>query len=251
MITVKYVEKTLDEQIDSIKMFLSEPNEFSLHLVNYFNLTDYFNKTEAEKNLLLQQRVGDFYHDNRDMLAKKVASCQELWGKNEKFINSQFQTIFGEKFDLNCVARVNFNPICPRFIESNEFDVNALDSDAGILETSLHEVIHFAWFKVWNKQFPNTTHADMNAPSLGWLISEIAVDPIFKNSELKSYLVRNPAYDSFYQEKMNGQNMMDVVNDLYVKSPSIQEFQKQMITLMKNKEQQTVNTQVQESEREM
>jgi len=248
MITVKYVEVSLNEQIEMIKIFLSEPNYFTMHVANYFNLTNYFNKTEEERNLLLQQKVGKFYHNNYDKLAKKVAACQEMWNKNEAFINAQFQTIFGEKFDFNCVANVNFNPICPRFIESKEFDVDALDSDAGILETSLHEIIHFAWFKVWKEQFPNTTHADMNAPSLGWLISEIAVDPIFKNSGLKSYLVRKPAYDYFYKEKINTQNMLEVVNDLYLKSNSIKEFQTQMLNLIKTKEQK--GTIIQEQERE-
>lgn len=253
MISVKYVEKTLDEQIDAIKMFLNEPNDLSMYLVNYFNLTDYFHKTETEKNLLLKQKFGELYRDNQDLLAKKVETCQRQWEKHKDFINSQFQAIFGEKFDFDCVAHVNFNPICPRFIESKEFDVNALDNDAGILETSLHEIIHFAWFKDWKEQFPKTNHTDMNAPSLDWLISEIAVDPIFKNSELKSFLITEPAYDYLYQEKINGQNLMKVVNDLYRQSSSIKDFQNQMLVLMNSKEkaQATHTTVIPEPEREL
>jgi len=130
-----------------------------------------------------------------------------------------------------------------------EFDVNALDNDAGILETSIHEIIHFAWFKDWKEQFPKTTHADMNAPSHGWLISEIAVDPIFMNSKLKQLIVRNPAYDYLYQEKINNQNMMEVVNETYRQSSSIKDFQNRMLNLIQIKEQQTAS--VKESEREM
>lgn len=239
MITVKYVEKSLEDQINSIKAFLTGPNDMANYLVGYFNLTDYFDKTEAERDALLKQKIGDLYHSNQDILAEKVATCQKQWAKNEGYINTQFEKIFGEKFDFDCVAQVNFNPICPRFIESKQFDVNALDNDAGILETSLHEIIHFAWFNVWNQQFPNTTHAEMNAPSRDWLISEIVVDPIFKQSGLKPYLVREPAYDYLYQEKIGDKNLMEVVNNLYAQSGSIKDFQKRMCDVMQAKQQTT------------
>ena len=236
MITVKYVKKSLEDQIAAIKAFLVGPNDMANYLVDYFKLTNYFDKTEAERDVLLKQKIGDLYHNNQDILAEKVATCQKQWAKNEGYINAQFEKIFGEKFDFDCVAQVNFNPICPRFIESKEFDVNALDNDAGILETSLHEIIHFAWFNVWNQQFPNTTHAEMNAPSRDWLISEIVVDPIFKQSGLKSFLVREPAYDYLYQEKINNKNLMEVVNDLYVQSSSIKDFQNRMLDMVKHQE---------------
>jgi len=249
MVTVKYVVKSLEEQIASLKMFLTEPNSIALYLVDYFHLDDFFNKNATERDLLLKEKIGDLYRNNQDLLAKKVALCQKQWDQQEAFVNAEFQKIFGRDCDLNCVAYVNFNPICPRFIESREFDVNAMDDNAGILETSIHEIIHFAWFQDWQEQFPNTTHADMNVPSQGWLISEIAVDPIFKNSELKQLLVRNPAYDHFYQEKINNQNMMEVVNDTYRLSSSIKDFQNRMIDLIKTKQQQ--KTSAQEPEREL
>ena len=239
MITVKYVEKSLEDQIKSIKAFLVGPNDMANYLVDYFNLSNYFDKTEVERDALLKQKIGDLYHSNQDLLAEKVATCQKQWAKNEGYINTQFEKIFGEKFDFDCVAQVNFNPICPRFIESKQFDVNALDNDAGILETSLHEIIHFAWFNVWNQQFPNTTHAEMNAPSRDWLISEIVVDPIFKQSGLKPYLVREPAYDYLYQEKIGDKNLMEVVNNLYAQSGSIKDFQKRMCDVMQAKQQNT------------
>jgi|GEM_PF-6182353 len=118
MITVKYVAKSLEEQIASIKMFLTEPNNMALYLVNYFHLDDYFNKTEAERDLLLKEKIGTLYRDNQDLLAEKVAICQKQWNQYEGFVNAEFQNIFGKDCDFNCVAHVNFNPICPRFIES-------------------------------------------------------------------------------------------------------------------------------------
>ena len=52
----------------------------------------------------------------------------------------------------------------------------------------------------------------------------------------------------FYKEKINNQNMLEVVNDLYLKSNSIKEFQTQMLNLIKTKEQK--GTIIQEQERE-
>lgn len=248
MINVKFVEKSLEDQIATIKMFLSERNDFSMLIANFFNIADCFDKTEAEKSAMIEAKVGKFYREHKALITAKTKICQTLWGKHRDFINDQFAKIFGEELNFDCTASVNINPVCPRYIENKAFDINALDSNEGILETSLHEIIHFAWFKTWAEQFPNTTHKDMNAPSLGWRISEIAVDPIFKNSELKRFLVRNPAYDYFYQEKIDNQNMMEVVNDLYTQSSSIKDFQNKMLGLFnKNIEQ----NQTQEPVREL
>ena len=242
MINVKFVKKSLADQINTVKMFLAERNDFSIMIANYFNIADCFDKPEAEKNAQIEKTVGKFYQDHQALMAAKVKLSQATWDQHRDYINQQFTEIFGEEFNFDCTASVNINPVCPRYIENKAFDINALDSDAGILETSLHEVIHFAWFKHWAEQFPNTTHQDMNAPSLGWLISEIAVDPIFKNSGLKDFLVRNPAYDYLYEEKIGNENLMKVVNDLYAKSASIKDFQNKMLGLYQNREQQSTAT---------
>ena len=49
MVTVKYVVKSLEEQIASLKMFLTEPNSIALYLVDYFHLDDFLTKMQPKE----------------------------------------------------------------------------------------------------------------------------------------------------------------------------------------------------------
>ena len=44
---------------------------------------------------------------------------------------------------------MSFNPISPRYLDEQAFDVFWLNSERGALGMALHEIIHFVWFRVW------------------------------------------------------------------------------------------------------
>ena len=60
------------------------------------------------------------------------------------------------------------NPICPRFLKERFFDVFYKNSEYGALGMSIHEMIHYVWFYVWNRLF-NDSYDEYETPSLKWI----------------------------------------------------------------------------------
>ena len=51
------------------------------------------------------------------------------------------------------------------------------------------------------------------------------IELIFKFSNLKKITTLNPAYDSFYEEKIDGKTLAEIANDFYQSSTNIHDFQ--------------------------
>ncbi len=60
------------------------------------------------------------------------------------------------------------------------------------LGVTLHEIIHFVWFHVWNQEFRDS-YEEYERPSLKWILSEMVVESIMTDprpSELNPYFPR-------------------------------------------------------------
>ena len=93
---------------------------------------------------------------------------------------------------------------------------------------ALHEMIQFVWFFVWEKLFTDDP-AGSERPHLPWIFSEMAVEPVMRDSRLKEL---NPyfsdggcVYDCFYSMQVKGRPILEWMNQLYT-SRSIQAFMK-------------------------
>jgi len=77
------------------------------------------------------------------------------------------------------------SPIAPRYLQERYFDVFYLNSEKGAIGSSIHEIIHFVWFYVWNQVFGDS-YEEYERPSLKWILSEMAVESIMKDPRLSS-----------------------------------------------------------------
>ena len=93
--------------------------------------------------------------------------------------------------------------------------------------------LHFVWFKIWEKNFPEINKEEYECPNLSWLISEIAIEPLFKFSELSKLSKQKPAYEYFYTERINGKTISEIANEIYENSKDINDFQKRMFEYFK------------------
>jgi len=225
MIKVKFELINLEEQIEVIENFLRDKNDFSIMIQEYFNLPkDIFNKSNEERCKTLLVEITKLYNTRLKDMENACKLFQETWDKNELFINKALQKIFKCQSNFTSIAYVNLNPIFPRYLQTKSFDVNVDASAQYVLQAGVHEIIHFLWFDIWKKQFPETKDFECEYPEKVWLISELAIDAIFRGSNLKKLLISKPAYDYFYEEKINGKRLMLEIRKLY-KNCSIKEFQ--------------------------
>ncbi|MCL2854093.1 MAG: hypothetical protein FWE21_00580 [Defluviitaleaceae bacterium] len=162
----------------------------------------------------------------------KLIKYNEHWQLHK----NQIEDAFSEAFQLNTtkilsnmVGNVTFNPICPRFLSTNSFDVFYLNSERGALGIALHEIIHFLWFYVWKKHF-NDSEEEYETPHLKWLFSEMVVDPIMRKdprlSSINPYFEDRCAYDYFYTMKVDEKPMLETLYQMYT-SLDILEFMEQ------------------------
>ena len=179
----------------------------------------------------LTDTLSEVYREISPELDIKVNQYNEHFMKYE----SQINDALSEAFDLDTRGIFNdltgyicMNPVCPRFLRERYFDVFYLNSERGALGLSLHEIIHFIWFDVWNRLFGDS-YDEYEMPSLKWILSEMVVESIMADRRLSSinpYFPREHGgcvYGYFQNMEIDGMNILDTMESFY-KHRKITEF---------------------------
>ena len=159
-------------------------------------------------------------------------------------ISDKLNDVYSNAFDNDCnnilndmVANVGLNPICPRDIQNHSFDIYHYFDSQYAITTALHEITHFVWFYFWQKHFQdNSTEYDF--PNIKWLLSEIVVETIIRNSEINN-LIKQPqyiAYSYFYDMTINGELLFDIMKKMYINRTDIYDFMEKSFNWIKNNE---------------
>ena len=162
-------------------------------------------------------------------LNQKVIDYQKYWDTNafdiQKALEDAFAISLTDKFN-DIVANITLNPICPKYLENNSFDIFYLNSERGALGMALHEIIHFIWFFVWNSHFQDEK-TEYETPHMKWVFSEMVVDPIMRHdkrlSSINPYFENGCVYDYFYSMKIDNTPILDTLLNLY-ESNSMTDF---------------------------
>lgn len=113
-------------------------------------------------------------------------------------------------------GEICLKPICPRFLKEHYFHIFHLNNERGALGMSLHEIIHYLWFYVWNQEFQDS-YDEYERPSLKWILSEMVVENIMRDERLSSINPYFPGcvYDYFQNMKVDNRMILDVLDDFY------------------------------------
>lgn len=159
-------------------------------------------------------------------------------------LSSKAENAFTQAFNSDCsgilndmVAEVGLNPICPRDIESHTFDIYHYFDPRYAITTALHEITHFAWFYFWNKHFKDNPE-EYDFPNIKWLLSEIVVETIIRNSDIND-LIEQPeyiAYSYFYDMKIGNELIFDTMKHLYMNRKDIYDFMDKAFEWIKSNE---------------
>lgn len=178
----------------------------------------------AGRHVYLKETLAGIYEAAKKEIAVKESAYQEHWNQHRK----QVEDAFCDAFDTDVrsclndiVANITLNPICPRYLQARSFDVFYLNSEKGALGMSLHELIHFAWFMVWNQRF-HDDDAEYETPSLKWVFSEMAVDAVMRDKRLSTINPYSPnecVYDYFYSMTVEGKPILETLFELYATRP--------------------------------
>ena len=225
---ITYKNPGYGHSIDSISLFLTgeETPFWSEPIFHFYPQVDkdvLLSCNPAEKHEYLNDVFWNIYENLREVIENKVI-CYNTHFQNHK---GQIEEALSDAFDLDAssifndlTCNVTLNPICPRFLKERYFDVFYLSSEKGALGLSLHEVIHYFWFHVWNSHFGDS-YDEYETPSLKWILSEMVVETIMSDERLSSLNPYFPKehggciYPYFQNMFVNGSPILDTIDTLY------------------------------------
>lgn len=246
---LKFINPGIDYMLNSIMAFqTSEQTAFWSEPLFYFYPSldkEYVEGLPfAERKTYLEKNLQEIYTGLEETIDEKQVAYQMHWMKYKE----QIIEALSEAFDVDCdklfndmVCSVSMNPISPRFLQEQKFEVFYLNSERGAVGTVIHEIIHFVWFYVWNQLFEDS-YEDYEAPSMKWILSEMVVESIMRDERLSSinpYFPRENGgcvYPYFFDMKVNGKLLLETLDEMY-QSQDIRMFMKNSYELcLKNEE---------------
>lgn len=234
--------KSLEDTAHIITSFFDDDStingRFPTAIAQNFNINipELVGKTLDEKYEIILKVLTPIFNDNLAEMQSKIKEYQDYWNTNANFVCSEFEKIYRIKFQGTeyYTAYVNINTTCPRYLKDQSFDVNFRNSKEEVLDTCIHELIHFYWFIIWKEDFPDCPETNFEAPHVEWLLSEIAIDPIVYFSEFRKIMREKPAYNYFYDTKIWGtENLIEVFRKLY-KANTLDNFMDRGLKLLNN-----------------
>lgn len=186
-----------------------------------------------ERDAYIRSVLREVYAENKPLIAEKIEKYNAHFAAHHRQIEDALSDAFG--MDVSQVfndlrAYISLNPVSPRFLDSNTFDIFYLNSERGALGLSIHEIIHFIWFYVWNGVFGDS-YEEYERPNLKWILSEMVVESIMRDERLSSinpYFPRENGgcvYSYFQNMIVDGKPILDTLDGMYRAMP-MQAFMK-------------------------
>ena len=177
--------------LDSILAFQEDTQseffrESLFHFYPQFDKKKMVSLDREHKALYLCSEFEKIHSKNIDIFKDKIQAYQIHWDTHKAVIQQAFEEIFELSLENEfneMVEYINLNPICPRYLDTNSFDIFYLNSDKGALGMALHEITHFVWFKKWQAHFKDNSF-EYDAPYLKWVFSEMVVESVLSDKRL-------------------------------------------------------------------
>lgn len=211
----------------------------------------------AERKKYIETTLKTVYEEQQDTINQKIADYSKHWEKHKE----QITDVLSEAFKIDCnplfekmTCRISMNPVSPRFLEEESFEVFYLNSERGALGVSIHEIIHIVWFYVWNRLFEDS-YDEYERPGLKWILSEMVVESIMRDERLSSinpYFPREHGgciYPYFFDMKVDNRLVLDTIDEMY-RNMGIEDFMKSSYEFCKKHEQE-IRSHIEVSEQKM
>jgi hypothetical protein len=165
--------------------------------------------------------VTDYIMENKEVVEKVKENFQKFWNEvNDDFLDDlskDFETDLPEEIK-EIKANVSINPICPRWIDKWTYNLFYKFSENSMKKTSIHEIIHFLYFKKWVEVFPDTDKKNFNGAHSEWILSEILVHTIMNNNKAIQDIIKNEkseVYKKWQSIMIDGKKLPEYFEDTY------------------------------------
>lgn len=222
------IRQIIEFQTDGESAFWSEP---LYHFYPQLDKAYADSLSFPERKDYIERVLRTVYVGLESEIDKKTVLYADHWA----VCKEQITAALSDAFEIDCKklfndlkCNVSINPISPRFLKERCFDVFYLNSEKGAIGMSIHEIVHFVWFYVWNRLFGDS-YDEYERPSLKWILSEMVVESVMRDARLNSvnpYFPREQGgciYPYFFDMKADGVLILDTLDEMY-KSNGICDF---------------------------
>lgn len=173
------------------------------------------------------------YDSLQDIWFEKLDAYNTHWKNHRAQINDALSDAFALDAHVlfnDLKGYITLNPVCPRFLRERCIDVFHLNSHRGCIGLTIHEMIHFLWFHVWNS-IHHDSYDEYERPSLKWILSEMVVESIMRDERLSSinpYFPRENGgcvYRYFQDMVIENRPILETLDEIYL-AHSMPEFMK-------------------------
>lgn len=212
----------------------TEHQRVKKYICEYFDLPieELAKKSKADLEKVITRVVQSEQIKSAETIEGKIKNIDNLWNSEKQKINRILCNVFEcQHSELLLTAFLSVNCVCPYDFKKKRIYINYRKSCHEMLETCVHELIHYCWFDKWHTLFQHKYEENVV-----WTFSEIAIDTLFSETELECYCVSEyPAHKHFYDVTYKGQNMMGYFRRLY-RDNSISEFMRLGIEIVRDLE---------------
>ncbi len=195
------------------------------------------------------QTIWDFFQEKEKERSKDLALAKGRYTRAWKEVNENFLKLIQERIQTSWSpefsefkARITLNPICPRYLKYQTFDLYWKMNEEQVKIVILHELSHFLFFKKIKEIFPEVNEQEFEHPHLIWKLSEIAPGILFSKEVSELNLPKERLYYSFLDNiTLKGKFILAELNKLYEKSKDFESFVKSSLVYLKENEEELNN----------
>lgn len=107
--------------------------------------------------------------ENKDKLIKVVEKTKKSWlPLNDKIMKAfeEINEIKWTKKHEKFIARITLNPVCPRYLEYNTFDIFYKSNEKNKIDKFLHEISHVIFFEKLKEVYPKINPKEFESSHL-------------------------------------------------------------------------------------
>jgi hypothetical protein len=235
----------IPEKVENYKemleiFFLSDTMFKERSLAHYPELKKILAKSDNPgEDLILFFR--EFEKKNKNKILEASRSAKKYWDPLNNKIMKALEDIHETKWGANhkvFTARITLNPVCPRYLEYNAFDIFYKFNKKEIIDTFLHEISHFIFFEKLKEVYPKINPKEFEHPHLIWKMSEMMPGIILRDEKIQDiYPNKDPSvYETIKKMKIDGKPILKILQGFYNNRKDFSSFVKESYKFIKKHE---------------
>ena len=243
---VKFKIEKLEEYLPILKEFILGLDSWRDKIFSIYPSL----KKRLENSKNPEKEIESFFMKQEkkfDLVFEKVKKdFQSSWNKNNNELMdalAQINEISWPEKMQEFKARITLNPICPRYLDSNTFDLYFGLADRTMKTIVLHELSHFIFFEKIKEIYPDINEKEFEAPNLIWKLSEIIPWVVLNDERIRKILdLQDSAivYEDIQKLEINGKRILKIFEEFYDSKKDFSDFLVKSLDFVKEHEKQIV-----------